>query len=124
MPYVMRKMVLARTPVVEITEDEYRRVEPSREVINQLIAVEEAYDAVMENYVELEQTIHNIGIRELAFVTMHYEEELAPLNLISRRVSNLLASARLYREALPRHAARLLGRKHPAIRPLELLRRD
>jgi hypothetical protein len=34
-----------------------------------LIAVEESFDAVMENYVELEQTIHSIAIRHLAFDT-------------------------------------------------------
>jgi hypothetical protein len=115
MPYIIRKMVLARTPVVDITKDEHAAVKPARAVINELIAVEEAFDAVMENYVELEQSVHAIATRHLAFVDRHYEEMAAPLNLISRRFANLLSSARLYRDALPQHAGRLFGRKHPAV---------
>src|SRR3954470_22853931 len=94
MPYVIRKMVLARTPLVEITKEEHSAVKPARAVINELIAVEEAFDAVMENYVELEQSIHGIATRHLAFVDRHYEEVAAPLNLIARRFANLLSSAR------------------------------
>ncbi|MGL3210949.1 hypothetical protein [Bradyrhizobium sp. BR 1433] len=124
MRYVIRRMVLARVPTVEITKAEYDAVKPARGVINELIAVEEKYDAVMENYVELEETVHNLGIRVLAFVHRQYEEMAAPLNLVSRRVSNLLSSTRLYRDALPQHAVRLLGRKHPAIQPLLDLKRD
>jgi hypothetical protein len=117
-------MVLAQVPSVEITKIEYDAVKPARAVINELIAVEEKFDAVMENYVELEETIHNLGIRMLAFVERHYEEMTAPLNLVSRRVSNLLSSARLYRDALPQHASRLLGRKHAAIQPFLDLKSD
>jgi hypothetical protein len=69
MPYVLRKMVLAQTPLLDITKEEHDAVKPSRTVINELIAVEESFDAVMENYVELEQTIHSIAIRHLAFDT-------------------------------------------------------
>jgi hypothetical protein len=124
MPHVIRRMVLARMPIVEITKEEYNAVKPARGVINELIAVEEKYDAVMENYVELEETVHNLGIRLLAFETLQYEEMAAPLNSVSRRVSNLLSSTRLYRDALPQHASRLLGRKHPAIQPLLDLKHD
>jgi hypothetical protein len=119
MPYVLCRMVLAQNPTVEITEDEYRAVGPARDVINQLISVEEKFDAVMENYVELEETVHNFGIRHLAFVPLHYEEMIAPLNVINRRVSNFLSSARLYRDSLAQHASNVLGRKHPAIEPLK-----
>lgn len=111
-------------PAIEITKAEYDAVKPARAVINELIAVEEKYDAVMENYVELEETVHHLGIRVLAFVTRDYEEMAAPLNLVSRRVSNLLSSTRLYRDSLPQHATRLLGRKHPAIQPLLDLKYD
>jgi hypothetical protein len=124
MPYILRKMVLAQVPTVEIAKSEYDSVKPARAVINELIAIEEKFDAVMENYVELEQTVHNLGIRELAFVDIHYEELVAPLNLVSRRVSNLLSSTRTYRDALPQHAARLLGKNHPAVQPLKGLSRD
>jgi hypothetical protein len=124
MPYVICKMVIALTPTVEITKAEYGAVKPARAVINELIALEEKYDAVMENYVELEQTVHNLGIRNLAFVDYHYEELAAPLNDISRHVSNLLSSTRLYRDALPQHASRLLGREHSAIQPLIDLKYD
>jgi hypothetical protein len=124
MPYVISRMVLADTPTVEITEAEYKAVSPARDAINQLISVEEKYDAVMENYVELEQTVHSIGIRHLAFVPRDYEEMLAPLNHISRRVSNLLSSARLYRDSLPQHAKKLLGANHATIKPLKASLRD
>lgn len=124
MPYVICRMVLGTTPTVEISKAEYEAVKPARGAINELIAVEERFDGVMENYVELEDTIHNLGVRALAFVDYHYEEMAAPLNLVSRRVSNLLSATRLYRDALPQHASRLLGRRHPAVQPLIDLKHD
>jgi hypothetical protein len=116
-------MAFVDTPTVKITEAEYKAVSPARDVINQLISIEEKYDAVMENYVELEQTVHSIGIRHLAFVPRDYEEMLAPLNQISRRVSNFLSSARLYRDSLPQHAKKLLG-ADATIEPLKASLRD
>jgi hypothetical protein len=124
MPYIICKMSLADSPSVEITKSEYDAVKPARKVVNELIAVKEQYDAVMENYVELEETVHNLGIRNLAFVDYHYEELAAPSNLLSRRVSNLLSSTRTYRDALPQHASLLLGRNHPALQPLMGLKYD
>jgi hypothetical protein len=64
---------------------EYEAVRPARYGLNAIISVEERYDGLMENYVELEQTLHNLGIRP----NMHYTELVAPLNLMGRRVSNL-----------------------------------
>ncbi|WP_338833567.1 hypothetical protein [Bradyrhizobium septentrionale] len=115
MPYVLRSMIIAHTVTIEITKEEYNATLRARAAMNELIAVEEKYDALMENYVELEETLHNFGIRTLAFVERRYEDTITPLNQVSRRVSNLLSSARLYRDALPQHAARLLGRKHSEV---------
>lgn len=56
-----------------------------------ITAAEEKYDAVMENHVELEETLHNLGIRTLAFVERHYEEMIAPLNLVREGRAPLLA---------------------------------
>lgn len=119
MRYVIRSMVIAHSVTIEITKEEYEAALRARAALNELIAVEEKYDALMENYVELEETLHNLGIRTLAFVERHYEEMITPLNLVSRRVSNLLSSARLYRDALPQHASRLLGRKHSEVKSLQ-----
>jgi hypothetical protein len=112
MPYVLCKMVLAATPSLPITEAEYEGVKPAKEGLQEIISVEEKFDVAMENYVELEETLHNLGIRLLAFEPYHYTEMAAPLNLISRRILNLLSSGRLYRDALYQHVKRVLGEQH------------
>jgi len=66
--------------------------------------VEEKYDVLVDNYFELERELLDQALR-----SMIYSEFSDSRRLISRRLINLLSSARLYVETLPRHAGVIFG---------------
>jgi hypothetical protein len=110
MPYVLTLFVLAPHGELKITEQFYNEIKEANEGLPKIVAVEEKFDALMENFVELESTILSLGARHVAFVDVNITDLIEPRNLISRRISNFLASARLYRDALPQHVPHIFGR--------------
>jgi hypothetical protein len=117
-------MVLGRTPNVRITKQIYDSVKPSKQGIHEIISIEEKFDLMMENYVELETTLLSLGMSHLAFTTFEYNEMLSSRNLISRRIVNLLSSVRLYRDALPQHVNNIFGARHVVAKQLSSAMKD
>ncbi len=117
-------MVLNRTPNVRITKQIYDSVKPAKQGIQEIISIEEKFDLMMENYVELETTLLSLGMSHLAFSTFEYNEMLSSRNLISRRIVNLLSSAILYRDAFPQHVNNVFGARHDAAKQLSSALKD
>lgn len=124
MPYVLCRFVIGSKATLKITEHLYKDIRDAKAGLGEIIAVEEKFDTLMENYVELESTLLTLGARHLAFVDSDLKDLLVPRNLISRRVLNLLASARLYRDALMQHVSHILGSKNPEVKRFEDSLRD
>ena len=116
MPYVLCRFVIGSKATLKITEHLYKDIRDAKAGLGEIIAVEEKFDTLMENYVELESTLLTLGARHLAFVDSDLKDLLVPRNLISRRVLNLLASARLYRHALMQHVSHILGPKNSEVK--------
>lgn len=94
---------------LRLGEARFRELHRARNVILEAIAVEENFDALLENYVELEETLFHLGMTHLAFGYRARYDFGDMRNLIGRRLLNLFASARLYRDALLRHASKMFG---------------
>ena len=118
MPYVLCRMVIGPQPDVRISEQLDNEVKQANARLPEIVAVEEKYDALMENFVEMESTLLTLGERHLAFEDLELKDLLVPRNLISRRIGNMLSSARLYRDSLAQHAGRILGQSDPGVADL------
>lgn len=114
MPYVLTLFVLAPHPDLPISEQFYNEIKEANEGLPKVVAAEEKFDAMMENFVELESAVLTLGARHLAFEHAEMTELTEHRNLISRRIANFLSSASLYRATLPRHVFHILGRADPA----------
>ena len=96
-------------PNLEITQAEYEAIKNAKAMYAHLIRVEQNFDAVIEDYVELESTISNYAVRYFAFHLMDESDAFdAVQGTISRRVVHVLATARLYRDALCQHGKAVL----------------
>jgi hypothetical protein len=73
-----------------------------------LCEIEEKYAALVDNYFELELCFLQEALRAMVFSDHSDVEMQAPKHLASRRLINLLTSARLFLDSLPHHAASLL----------------
>ena len=54
-------------PKLDITIEEFRALRDAKALYGRLTRIEENFDAVIEDYVELEETLFNFGMRHLAF---------------------------------------------------------
>jgi hypothetical protein len=94
---------------LSLTEVEFGDLKKGKRVIMQVLGVEEKFDVLMENYVELEETLFQVGIRHLAFGYSKHDQFDKNRNLISRRLLNLFSASRLYRDAMIKRATSILG---------------
>lgn len=90
---------------LEISREEFETIELSKDLYFRIIRIEEYFDAVLEDYAELEETLSHYGIRHLVF---HSFEFHLMRNVINRRLLHLLSTARLYRDGLLKHGKTLL----------------
>ncbi len=105
-----------------ISKPQYDSLLKARSGLDTLLAFEEAFDALMGNYADLESTILQTALAAMLFTERDEALDLyVARGLVGRRVLNLLSSARLYRDAYPAHTAKVFGRK--SARAVELVRR-
>lgn len=98
-------------PSIEITQEEYEDIRNAKSYLSDIIRIEENFDAVMEDYVELEETLLRFGIRHLAFMSGTEDHFHMMRGVINRRVLHLLSTARLYRDGLQKRAKARLSRE-------------
>jgi hypothetical protein len=102
--YVISSMLLDSEGEVEITESEFEEIVFAISALLNCIEVEEKFDAIIENYRELEgfmldqslQSMLSAGIDDISFQS--------PRSTTSRKLSNFLSSVRLYSDTVGRHA--------------------
>jgi len=106
--YELRRQVIARVPIIPISQSEFIAIESAREVLKRIRACEDSFDLVMENYTDLEGTVLSESLQHLVFDELNYISMNARLNLFGRKVLNFLSSARHYLDTLPQHAKRVV----------------
>jgi hypothetical protein len=75
----------------------------------EIVSIEEKYDSLLENMHDLETTLLSLSARHLAFSNIEFLTISTARSLLTRKVSNILSSMRLYRDAFPQHMKRLVG---------------
>jgi hypothetical protein len=91
-----------------ITRAEYQAIKHAKDSFFQVIQIEETFDALIEDYVELEETLLHFGIRHLAFSGGSHHDFHAVRHSVNRRLLHLLSTARLYRDSLLKRTKSLL----------------
>jgi hypothetical protein len=105
MSYVLRLAVHDRVPEVPITEEQAAEARRARRTLDAAFALEETYDLLVSNFLELDQEALCAAARRVVRDSRTYEEFFEERACPNRRIVNLLTSARLYLDHVPQHLA-------------------
>lgn len=103
MRYLLRKAVINPVPEVEITAQEFTVLKAARGVLSNAFAIEEKYEIVISNFLELEKQLLDVAATNAVRDTNTYAEFFETRSLLNIRLVNLLTSTRLYLDQLPQH---------------------
>jgi hypothetical protein len=120
MDHELRAWGTSPAAAVKIADDEYAAIRAASDGLIEIIGLEEKFDVLMENYAELESTFFDIKLRHLTFSPQDSTDLRELPRLIGRRLLNVLASGRLYRDALFQHAGRAFRSKKDDLEKLTI----
>ncbi|WP_061848511.1 hypothetical protein [Bradyrhizobium sp. DOA1] len=100
--YIICGTAIGSCEHVPSTKAEYDSCVSAVGGIDEITAVEENYESLIENYVEWESAISQHTLQQMISFRADYDQLQAARKLIARRLANLLTSARLYLDTLPK----------------------
>jgi hypothetical protein len=83
-------------PLLEMSPEEFERLKKARRGFMVLREIEEKLDLVLENFAEYEQELLSLTLRRTLFWDLSWSSFVSDINLINRRLANLLTTGRLY----------------------------
>ena len=90
-------------PSLEIEQAQFEQLKSSRPVLSHALAIEEKYEIIISNFLELEREATNISISEMVRNHIEYKDFFAVRLALNIRLVNLLATVRLYTDQLSSH---------------------
>ena len=99
---------------VQLSEEEYRRLLDAKQTIVLALDAEEAFDVLLENFIELEKTCLSIALEEMICASISYSSVHAQRRQVARLLSNTLAACRSYLDFLNHIDAAMRREKTPS----------
>lgn len=101
MKYCLRKAVIDRVPDVEISAQDFNNLKISRHVLSNAFEIEQKYEILISNFLELEKEILHIAVNNVVRSAHTYAEHFETVSVLNTRLVNLLTATRLYFDQLP-----------------------
>lgn len=101
--YKLRKMILASNIEIEISESDFLQLKTSRDCLLGALAIEEKYELLVANFIDLEKECLNITCESMLRNNDEYSDFFDIRIRLNRRVVNLLTASRLYMDHLSQH---------------------
>lgn len=97
----IRQNVRSRVPELPISDEQFEAIAQARLVLNAAFALEESYDLLIGNYVEVEQELLTASAKNAVRDLNEYQDFFELRSTVNRRVVNLLTATRLYIDQAP-----------------------
>lgn len=97
----IRQSILGNAPELPISEAQFDAAQKARVVLAAAFALEESYDLLIGNYVEVEQDLLSATASNAVRDLSEYQDFFELRSTINRRVVNLLTATRLYLDQAP-----------------------
>lgn len=97
----LRKNVIGQVPELPISNEQYEALADARAILTSAFAIEESYDLLIGNYVEVEQELLAATAMNAVRDLNGYHDFFELRSTINRRVVNLLTATRLYLDQTP-----------------------
>jgi hypothetical protein len=101
----LRQNVIGRVPELTISNEQFEAVADARAILTSAFAIEESYDLLIGNYVEVEQELLAATAINAVRDLHEYHDFFELRSTINRRVVNLLTATRLYLDQTPQRLA-------------------
>jgi hypothetical protein len=105
----MIHQIISSQNVIDICPDRYRRIISARQKLFEVLAVEEKFALLRQNYAELEQAFLSISLNNLMFEQKDWSSRTDDIQSINRHFINLLSSCRMYVDHAPQHLNKIFG---------------
>tara|TARA_R110001583_G_scaffold174519_1_gene328935 strand:+ start:144 stop:1052 length:909 start_codon:yes stop_codon:yes gene_type:complete len=103
MLYQLRIHAIGKYPEIEIDEKKYYSIYEARNILSAAMAVEEKYELLINNYVELEKEVLSAATDNMIYRDKDYSGFFDIRLLFNQRLVNLLTSCRLYLDQIQQH---------------------
>jgi len=105
MNYHLRTRVIGPAPELPLSAEQFQRAKITHGVLVASFALEETFDLVLSNYIEIEKDLLCAAVEEGTRTHYGYDDFFELRSTINRRVVNLLTATRLYLDQAPQHLA-------------------
>jgi hypothetical protein len=116
MTYGLTRDVIGARVFVDLAEGEYRAISSARELVQEVLSLEEKFDVLVSNYLEFEKTLNDMATDHMVRSDYGFQSLHDCRVLINLRVQNLLGACRLYLDHGAHHASNL-NRAAPGVVP-------
>lgn len=103
MRYQLRIHAMGKYPEIEIDEVKFCSIVEARNTLSAAMAVEEKYELLISNYIELEKELLKAAADNMIYRGKDYSESFDFRLLFNQRLVNLLTSSRLYVDHIQQH---------------------
>ena len=101
--FYIKQMILAPTVALKIDESEFEKLKCSIEILLSAKAIEEKYDLLISNFLELEKEILSQLAEHMIISQFSYQDMYNLRSVLNRRIANLLTSTKLYYDQIKKH---------------------
>lgn len=108
MKYYLWKAVVSPAPKLSISKNEYDRLLQSWISLAEIASLEEEWDSLIQNYIELELEMIRSAMNTMVLSHEDYHEANQTRLSFARRLSNLMQSCKSYLDHTPHHLNRLM----------------
>ncbi len=107
--YRLVRQVLSSQTFVPISKNEYQDILVAKEGLMESLYLEEKFDIVLENFYEYEVELLRLSTHQMLFSNLSYSKFHNEINLINRRIVNLLSACRLYIDHSSHHLSNIFN---------------
>jgi hypothetical protein len=107
--YALTRLAIGAQSHIEISGDEFTALKNARRGMIAVMFIEEKFDLLIENCVELERTLLDIALQLSFYRNRSWFSMIADMQTINRRLVNLLSTARLYIDQAKHDISQLSG---------------
>jgi hypothetical protein len=94
---------------LDLTSDEFDITRRAYWINQNLLAVEEKYFLILQNYADFERALHELALASLVFGAKKWSEYVNDIQLVNGKLLNLLSSTKAYLDQAPQHLNEIFG---------------
>jgi hypothetical protein len=109
MKYILTKHTISPCEIIEISRDEYEQCKKARKAIFEALHIEEKMNMIIENFREFEMVLLGLTMKYSIYEEISWSGFNEEINIINRKLANLLTACRIYSDQLIHHIKNIYG---------------